>query len=40
MQHLNGFPAVTAGDESLETAQRETAEELGVEVPHEVCYHY
>lgn len=26
---------VTAGDESLETAQRETAEELGVEVPHE-----
>ena len=30
--------AVTAGDQSLETAQRETQEELGVDVPVEVDY--
>jgi len=27
---------VTAGDQSLETAQRETQEELGIDVPVEV----
>ena len=30
---------MTAGDQSLETAQRETEEELGLKVPHEVCVH-
>ena len=32
----NKHPAVTAGDQSLETAQRETHEELGIDVPVEV----
>lgn len=30
------YVAVTAGDQSLETAQRETNEELGIDVPVEV----
>ncbi len=29
---------MTAGDQSLETAQRETQEELGIDVPVEVGY--
>ncbi len=29
---------MTAGDQSLETAQRETQEELGIDVPIEVGY--
>ena len=34
--HSNKYTAVTAGDQSLETAQRETNEELGIDVPVEV----
>lgn len=36
MMRNNTYTAVTAGDQSLETAQRETHEELGVQVPAEV----